>query len=77
MTIIVTGGAGHIGSVMVDHLVERGEGVVILDELARGHSGAVDKSVPFYKGSTSEVRSKGDNQWSGKRDGIRCAKNGS
>lgn len=54
MTILVTGGAGYIGSVMVDLLVERGEGVVVLDEVARGHRGAVDESVPFYKGSTGD-----------------------
>ena len=54
MAILVTGGAGYIGSVMVDQLVERGEGVVVLDDLARGHRGAVDESVPFYEGRTGD-----------------------
>ena len=54
MTILVTGGAGYIGSVMVDQLIERGEQVVVLDKVARGHQGAVDESVPFYKGSTGD-----------------------
>jgi len=54
MTILVTGGAGYIGSVMVDQLIERGEQVVVLDEVARGHQEAVDESVPFYKGSTGD-----------------------
>ncbi len=55
MTILVTGGAGYIGSVMVDQLIERGEQVVVLDEVARGHQQAVDESVPFYKGSTGDL----------------------
>jgi UDP-glucose 4-epimerase len=54
MTILVTGGAGYIGSVMVDQLIERGEEVVVLDEVARGHQEAVDERVPFYKGSTGD-----------------------
>jgi UDP-glucose 4-epimerase len=50
MAVLVTGGAGYIGSVMVDQLVERGERVVVLDDVSRGHHGALDESVPFYHG---------------------------
>jgi UDP-glucose 4-epimerase len=39
---------------MVDQLLERGERVVVLDELGRGHRGAVDESVPFYEGRTGD-----------------------
>jgi UDP-glucose 4-epimerase len=42
MAILVTGGAGYIGSVMVELLRTRGEGVVVLDNLDRGHRTAVD-----------------------------------
>jgi len=50
MAILVTGGAGYIGSVTVDRLRERGEQVVVLDDLKRGHRSAVHKDVPFYQG---------------------------
>ncbi len=48
--ILVTGGAGYIGSVTVELLRARGEEVVILDDLLRGHRGAVPAGVPFYEG---------------------------
>ena len=54
MAILVTGGAGYIGSVMVDQLVEAGERVVVLDDLSRGHRGALDTSVPFYEGRVGD-----------------------
>jgi UDP-glucose 4-epimerase len=54
MAILVTGGAGYIGSVMVEQLVERGERVVVLDDLSRGHHGAVDDAAPFYEGRTGD-----------------------
>ncbi len=50
MAILVTGGAGYIGSVAVEDLREKGETVVVLDNLAYGHRQAVDSSVPFYEG---------------------------
>jgi len=41
MAVLVTGGAGYIGSHTVAELVERGEEVVILDSLEKGHKNAV------------------------------------
>ncbi len=54
MAILVTGGAGYIGSVTVERLRAKGERVVVLDDLARGHRVAVDKDVPFYQGRTGD-----------------------
>lgn len=50
MAILVLGGAGYIGSHTVRELLERGEDVVIIDNLETGHKDAVDKRVRFYKG---------------------------
>lgn len=49
MKILVTGGAGYIGSFMVKRLLERGDDIVILDSLERGHEEAVDKRGEFVK----------------------------
>lgn len=54
MAILVTGGAGYIGSVMVDQLVERGERVVVLDDLSRGHREAVADGVSCYDGRVGD-----------------------
>jgi UDP-glucose 4-epimerase len=51
---VVTGGAGYIGGVMVEQLREAGEGVVVLDDLTRGHRGALEEGVPFYEGSIGD-----------------------
>jgi UDP-glucose 4-epimerase len=50
MAVLVTGGAGYIGGVMVELLREKGEKVIVIDNLSRGHREAVDSSVPFYQG---------------------------
>src|SRR5262245_22481454 len=54
MGILVTGGAGYIGSVMVELLRANNEDVVVLDDVSRGHSQAVAEGVPFYKGRTGD-----------------------
>jgi UDP-glucose 4-epimerase len=50
MGILVTGGAGYIGSVAVDELVDSGQDVVVLDNLSRGHRDAVNENAKFYEG---------------------------
>jgi UDP-glucose 4-epimerase len=54
MGVLVTGGAGYIGSVAVDDLAKRGEEVVVLDNLVYGHREAVADGVPFYEGSIGD-----------------------
>ena len=54
MAILVTGGAGYIGSVVVEDLRERGETAVVIDNLVYGHRQAVDPNVPFYKGNIGD-----------------------
>ncbi|MGA8073205.1 MAG: UDP-glucose 4-epimerase GalE [Candidatus Acidiferrales bacterium] len=54
MAILVTGGAGYIGSVTVEKLQAAGESVVVLDDLARGHREAVTRETPFYQGRVGD-----------------------
>jgi UDP-glucose 4-epimerase len=54
MTILVTGGAGYIGSHMVHELVDTGEPVVVLDNLSTGFRFLLPGSVPFFVGSTGD-----------------------
>jgi UDP-glucose 4-epimerase len=55
MAILVTGGAGYIGSATVERLLEKGAEVVVLDDLFRGHRAAVPERVPFYKGRVGDA----------------------
>ena len=54
MAILVTGGAGYIGSATAALLRERGERVVVLDDLFRGHREAVPAGEPFYEGKIGD-----------------------
>lgn len=54
MAILVTGGGGYIGSVTVELLRQKGETVVVLDDLARGHRESIEASEPFYHGKVGD-----------------------
>jgi UDP-glucose 4-epimerase len=54
MTVLVTGGAGYIGSHMVHELADAGERVVVLDNLSTGFDWAVAKGVPLIVGETGD-----------------------
>src|SRR5690606_9127190 len=60
MAILVTGGAGYIGSATVELLRRKGEKVVVLDNLCYGHRAALDESVPFYEGDIGDSELIGD-----------------
>ena len=49
--VLVTGGAGYIGSVIVDQLLERGLAVFVLDDLSAGHRAAVADRASFVQGN--------------------------
>lgn len=50
MNILVTGGAGYIGSVIAEQLLKRGHRVIVLDNLQQGHKEAVSPRAIFIKG---------------------------
>jgi UDP-glucose 4-epimerase len=55
LSILVTGGAGYIGSHMVRQLVRAGRDVVVVDNLDRGHREAVDTQAVFYRADVADV----------------------
>jgi UDP-glucose 4-epimerase len=54
MATLVTGGAGYIGSVTIERLTTRGERVVVVDDLSRGHRESIDGAIPFYQGCVGD-----------------------
>ncbi|GLX95611.1 UDP-glucose 4-epimerase GalE [Herbidospora sp. NBRC 101105] len=54
MKLLVTGGAGYIGSVTAAQLVEAGHEVTVLDDLSTGHADAVPDGARFVEGSFME-----------------------
>src|SRR5436189_646588 len=58
MRCLITGGAGFIGSHLVEHLVGAGHDVVVLDELSTGHRenfAAVRRRISFMRGSVADL----------------------
>src|SRR3954447_10057058 len=56
MTVLVTGGAGYIGSHMAHALVDAGERVVVLDNLTTGFEWAVPPEASLVLGETGDER---------------------
>ncbi len=54
MKVLVTGGAGYIGSVAVERLLTAGYEVVVLDNLSQGHRAAVHPEATFVQGDLRE-----------------------
>src|ERR1700744_436297 len=54
MTVLVTGGAGYIGSHMVRALVDAGESVVVIDNLTTGFSAFLPEGVPLFIGEAED-----------------------
>ena len=54
MRVLVTGGAGYIGSVSVEALLGAGHEPVVLDDLSTGHARAVPDGVPLHRGTYTD-----------------------
>ncbi len=50
MNILVTGGAGYIGSIVVEELLNQGHSAIVIDNLQEGHKEAVLPEAIFYEG---------------------------
>jgi UDP-glucose 4-epimerase len=53
--LLVTGGAGYVGSVCAAHLVDAGHEVTVLDDLSTGHADAVPDGAQFVKANLAEA----------------------
>jgi UDP-glucose 4-epimerase len=56
MNVLVTGGAGYIGSVVVSQLIEKGHKAYVLDNLSHGHKAAVSKNAELIIGEISDKK---------------------
>ncbi len=54
MHIFVTGGAGYIGSICSEQLIDSGHKVTIFDNLTEGHRKAIDKRATFVEGDLGD-----------------------
>jgi UDP-glucose 4-epimerase len=54
MRVLVTGGAGYIGSVVVEELIRQGDEVAVFDNLSQGHRAAVHPQAEFVQGDLAD-----------------------
>src|SRR2546423_13900009 len=54
--VLVTGGAGYIGSVVVEQLLARGHVPIVLDDLSTGHRAAIAPGVELVQGNVGDRR---------------------
>jgi UDP-glucose 4-epimerase len=55
MKVLVTGGAGYIGSIVAAELLQAGHDVVVFDSLYQGYRGAVPEGADFMQGDLADV----------------------
>ncbi|MCL0060403.1 UDP-glucose 4-epimerase GalE [Dehalococcoidia bacterium] len=60
MNILVTGGAGYVGSIVTEELSKDGHQVIVLDNLQQGHKGAVLPEAEFVLADIGEAKALGD-----------------
>jgi UDP-glucose 4-epimerase len=60
MNVLVTGGAGYIGSICVEELINAGHSVTVLDNLSEGHRSAVDARAKFIEGNLGNAQTVGE-----------------
>ena len=54
MNVLVTGGAGYIGSICAEELLNAGHQVTVYDNLSEGHRSAVDSRAKFILGKPEQ-----------------------
>ena len=57
MKVLVTGGAGYVGSICVEELLRRGDEVVVFDNLSEGHRLSIDHRATFIQGDLLDPKS--------------------
>lgn len=70
MKVLVTGGAGYIGSITVERLIKHGASVVVFDNLYQGHEAAVHPEATFVRGDLADKASIDETLAYHKPDGI-------
>src|SRR5690606_35267059 len=56
MNVLITGGAGYIGSVTAQTVLDKGHAVVVLDDLSTGHRAAVPGGASFVEADIADDR---------------------
>ncbi|RMH58237.1 MAG: UDP-glucose 4-epimerase GalE [Candidatus Hydrogenedentota bacterium] len=70
MNLLITGGAGYIGSHVIERLLDSGENIVVVDDLSTGHGEFVPKNVPFYRRSILETERMAEILYSHRIEGV-------